>query len=275
MYEYCSDNNVIEVNLLMIDRCHKDICNRSLPFHTTQLQGPSITVILDSVTFGRFFLYNNTNVQGMSRQRQVYTEFNLGDYDNNSYQKVYDKSQNNPLSIIQEPDISYGERIHYLFINSGDRDITTYSNPNHYVVKFQQEFKNIKEIELINTIIPDKNNITQEPYLLLKIDEIQDAMISNNKYIAESFAFLALANPTTANGFITIDKRIHENTPKVFTVPKASLDKMTITITNHLGVPWNFGSDSGGPLKELQHTLIFRIVTLEKRRDSLGFRSVY
>ncbi|NDC95549.1 hypothetical protein EB077_09620, partial [bacterium] len=160
--------------------------------------------------------------------KRVLTEFNLNDYDNNMYTKVFDKSTSSPLSIIQEPDLQYQDRIQYLFVTSSDRDTGAYPNPNHYAIKFPKEFKNIKEIELVNIILPDKNNITGEPYLLLKIDEIDDVMVSNNIHIAESFAFLALANPTTTGGFITIDKRVHENTPKVYTTPKASLDRMTI-----------------------------------------------
>jgi len=203
----------------------------------------------------------------------VYTEFNANDYNTNDYSSVYKPSSG--LSVVGEPDIQYEERIDYLFINSGDRDTSVYPNPNSYVTRFPTEFRNIKEIELINAIIPDKNSITQEPYLLLRIDEIDDVMTSSNKQIADSFAFLALANATTAGGFITIDKRIHENTPKLFTTPKASLDKMTITITDNTGTPWNFGSDTLVPTKALQHTLVFRIVTLQKRRDALAFRNVY
>lgn len=202
-----------------------------------------------------------------------FTEFNVNDYNSHDYAKAHSPGEH--FSVKAEPDIQYEEQIDYLFINSDDRDTSVYPNPNAYVTRFPKEFRNISSIELINAIIPDKNLITQEPYLLLRIDEIDDVMTSNNKHIADSFAFLALANATTAGGFITIDKRIHENTPKVFTTPKASLDKMTISLTDHKGTPWNFGSDTLVPTKSLQHTLVFRIITLRKRRDGLSFRAAF
>ncbi|NDG30860.1 hypothetical protein EB118_12405 [bacterium] len=58
--------------------------------------------------------------------KRVLTEFNLNDYDNNMYTKVFDKSTSSPLSIIQEPDLQYQDRIQYLFVTSSDRDTGAY-----------------------------------------------------------------------------------------------------------------------------------------------------
>ena len=100
-------------------------------------------------------------------------------------------------------------------------------------------------------------------------------MISNDTNIAKSFAFLSMANPVTSGGFITLDKKIHENTPKIFRTPKASLSKMTLSFTDCTGTPFNFGTDTTPPNKALQNTLVFQIVTLEKRTTQLSQRNVY
>lgn len=208
--------------------------------------------------------------------QQNFVESNYNQYSQQNYNNVYDKNVNQQYSITQEPDIEYEENVHYLTISSKDRDVIAYPNVNHYAIKFPNEFKNIYSIELIQAIIPDQNNVQNEPYLLLQIDEIQDTMVSNDKNIAESFAILQLASPPKANTFIQIDRRIHENTIKYYNTPKAYLSKMTVTILSSDGTPFNFGTDTPSPPnKSYQNTFIFKIVTLEKRRNVLKHRNVY
>lgn len=205
-----------------------------------------------------------------------FSEYNYNQFNQQNYNQVYNTDSNTPYSISQEPDIEYDQHVHYLTISSKDRDVTAYPNVNQYVVNFPNEFKNIYSIELIQAIIPDQNNVQNEPYLLLKIDEIQDVMVSNDKNIANSFAILQLAPPTKANTFIQIDRRIHEYTVKYYHTPKAYLSKMSVTILGSDGIPFNFGTDTPSPPnKTYQNTFIFKIVTLEKKRKVLNHRNVY
>ena len=112
--------------------------------------------------------------------------------------------------------------------------------------------------------------------MLLKIEELEDVMISNDRHISDSFAILQLAQPTTPGGFIMIDKRIHENTVKYFRAPKASLNKMTVSVTDAYGTPFDFGSDSPSPpIKSLQNTFVFKVIILEKKRNVLEHRNVF
>ena len=205
-----------------------------------------------------------------------FLQSNYNQYNQQDYNKVYTNESNTQYSLSQEPDIEYEEKVHYLSISSKDRDLTAYPDVNHYSIQFPNEFRNIYSIELIQGIIPDKNNVQDEPYLLLKIDEIQDTMVSNDKNIADSFAILQLAPPTKANTFIQIDRRIHEYTIKYYQTPKAYLSKMTITILGSDGIPFDFGTDTPSPPnKQHQNTFIFKIVTLEKKRKVLNHRNVY
>lgn len=180
------------------------------------------------------------------------------------------------LSVVNESDINYTYNDFYLTVSSKDRDTSAYPNVNRYTIKFPTELRNIYSIELIQGIVPDKNDVMAEPYLLLKIDEVEDIMISVDKHMSDAFAILQLAPPQTSGTFIHIDKRIHENTVKYFRTPKASLSKMTITITDCNGVPFDFGSDSPDPpLKALQNTFVFKVVCVEKNRSVLNHRSVF
>lgn len=205
-----------------------------------------------------------------------YIESNLRRYENNSFNNVYNPAYNQALSVQQENKIEYEEVVKYLTISSKDRDVNIYPTVSRYSVNFQSELKNIVSIELIQGMIPDKNDVLDEPYLLLKIEELEDVMISNDRNISDSFAILQLAAPTTTGGFIMIDKRIHEHTVKYFRTPKASLNKMTVTITDAYGTPFDFGTDSPDPpIKNLQNTFVFRVVILEKKRSILEHRNVY
>lgn len=208
--------------------------------------------------------------------RPNYLESNLKKYDNNTYTNVYNPNYNQPLSVQQEEKIEYEEVVKYLTISSKDRDVTIYPNVSRYSINLNTELKNIVSIELIQAMIPDKNSVLEEPYLLLKIDELDEVMISNDRNISDSFAMLQLAAPTTTGGFIMIDKRIHEHTVKYFRTPKASLNKLTVTITDAYGTPFNFGEDTPDPpIKNLQNTFVFRVIILEKKRSLLEHRNVY
>jgi hypothetical protein len=194
----------------------------------------------------------------------------------NNFQNVYTPQFNEQYSVKQEKDIRYEEVYYYLAVSSKDRNTTDYPDVNKYTINLPKEYKNISSIELIQAIIPDQNQVTKEPYLLLKIDELEDVMASTDRNISDAFAILQLAPPTTSpHGFIQIDKRIHENTVKYYRIPKASLTRMTISITDYLGALFDFGNDSTPIDKKLQNTFVFKITCLEKTRSELNHRNVF
>jgi hypothetical protein len=191
----------------------------------------------------------------------------------NAYTKEY--SQQKPgLSVVQEPTIEYEYKCNYLVISSKDRDIINYPKSNYYVVNLENEYKNISSVSLVQAIIPDKNSVTSEPYLLLKINELDNVMDSNDRNISDAFAIIQLTPPTVSGTFIQNDSRIHESTVLHYKTHKASLSKITISITDYNGVPFNFGGD-GTITKDYQNTFVFKIVTVEKNRKVLQNRNVY
>jgi hypothetical protein len=206
-----------------------------------------------------------------------YRAFNQYDMETRKYNTLNNNNNNQlGLSVKNESDIEYSKRIEYITVSSRDRDISNYPSPSHYSVKLPFELRNIYSIEILNGIIPDKNNVTREPYLLLKVEELNyHIMSSNDKNMTDSFAILHMAPPITPGYFLNVDKKTFEHTVLRFETPKANLSKLTISITDCDGNLFNFGDDSGGPNKSLQNTFIFRVVVLEKNRNILQHRNVF
>lgn len=202
-------------------------------------------------------------------QIQDIQESNVDKFRNNDYTKMY--KNDIQLSTVQEPEITYDKFEYFLTVSSVTRDTDIYPDVSNYNINLDTPFKNIHSIELIQCIIPDKNSVTSEPYLLLQIKEVKDVMIAQDQNILNSFAILQLCTPVVSGGFINIDKRIHENVVKVFHTP-ISLSRISIKITKFDGSIFDFGG-SGSLDKQYQNTFVFKIVCFEKRRND--FRNVY
>lgn len=205
--------------------------------------------------------------------KQNVDEYNKNDFNNLAISSKLDNFT--PLSVQNEQDIKYASRVDYVVVSSSDRDITNYPNPSRYVFNLPFELKNVVRIEVVNGVIPDQNNVSREPYLLLNIDELDSVMISNNSTINNGFALLHLSPPITPGYFINVDKKTFEHVVLNLKTPKASLSKLTISIRDWEGNLFNFGDDSAGPNKFLQNMFVFKIVTLEKNQEILRQRNVY
>ena len=221
-------------------------------------------------------------MQDSSRLGQHYQRYNTLNTDesnkyqftSNDYTNVFSNNTNQQLSIQQEPNAVYDKNEHYLIVSSEDRDVSAYPSSSNFVLNLDKEYRNITCIELIQAIVPDKNNITSEPYLLLKINELENTMDSCNKQISESFAILQICNPTVTGSFLQMDKRIYENVILNYQIPKANLAKLSIKITDSQGNIFEFGG-SGTTTKDYQCLFVFRITTLDTSRKSLNNRTVY
>jgi hypothetical protein len=191
------------------------------------------------------------------------------------FNQAFNAENNKKLSLDYEPNIEYEETVSYLVVSSKDRDVSQHPNVNHYMIDFPREFKNIKSIELIQAILPDQNDIKLEPYILLKIEELEDVMVSNDRNVSDAFAIIQISCPAIDGGFINMDTKIHEKTVKYFKTPKASLSRMTVRVTDYAGALFDFGSATPGFSKEYQNTFVFKVITLDRKRVSLAHRSVF
>jgi hypothetical protein len=197
---------------------------------------------------------------------------NSNNFKNNNYTTVFASDQ---LSVSHEPGISYVEKDYFLVVSSKDRDPSIYQNPNSFRITLPNVYRNICSIELIQCILPHKNNILLEPYITLTVNELEDIMESNDTNLSDSFAILMLAPPNVDGGFISVDNRIHENTVLKFPTPKANLSTMTIKLTDFNGALFNFLNIPGTIDKPYESTFIFKITQLEKNTNELNLRNVF
>lgn len=169
----------------------------------------------------------------------------------------------------------YVKKNHFLVISSKDRDITKYPTSSNFVIHLNNVFKSLCKIELLHATIPDKNNVSNQPYLILNIEELQvNTLRSNNTFIENSFAMLHPCIPVTNNTFMQIDSKLFENTYVEYNItPKATLAKMSIKITNANGELFSFGGDNTLDLDH-QCTFVFKITTLEVPTETLNVRIV-
>lgn len=154
--------------------------------------------------------------------------------------------------------------IRYFTVSSRDRDTTRYPNVNQYTIYLQTEYKNVHSIELIQAILPDVNDITKEPYLLLNVNELhsQPVIDSNDIAIANSFAMLQISAPVTAGSWMMVDKKLHEQTVLRYQTPKARINKLSISLHKADGSLFDFGT---GNDDAIQNTLIFKVSHLLRK----------
>lgn len=204
---------------------------------------------------------------------------NFQQFQGHSTDQVFTPAANQQRSLVLEPSIQYDYYVKYLVIRSQDRDVANYPQPQQYRINFDNTaFRNIYSIELVSCIIPDKSNVTNEPYLLLDIPELRDEpMECVNTHVSNAFTLLQLAPAVKSGHFISIDKQTHESTIKYYHTPKARLDHLTINIKDVDGNLFDFGDDTAGspPNKSLQNIFVFKITTREKSQAVLNQRSVY
>jgi hypothetical protein len=96
----------------------------------------------------------------------------------------------------------------------------------------------------------------------------------SDQNINNGFAVLPLKPPAKSGGFLIPDFACNLNTPNVFKTPLASINSLTLTLTDFYGVPFNFGSDSSPPTKSLQNVFVFKIITEEVSQEKLQQRNL-
>lgn len=180
----------------------------------------------------------------------------------------YNRDINFPSAFTQESvkdnekGIIYQEQIDYLHISSSDRDLISYPSSHYYSIPLNNTFKNISKIELIQATIP--NVSTTEPFVILKIDELDKTVFSLNRYIDNSFAIIPF-RPSTSN-WINLNCK-EELIEKNFITPKSSLDKMTISLYTKNGTLF--------PFNNIDNDFVFKITTVQKSRSNINVHSIF
>ena len=127
-----------------------------------------------------------------------------------------------------------------------------------------------KSIQLVHCVLANKEDLQDELYLLLHIDELGGIYEGTNLHSTKAFAKLNLYRSGYLNtaavsytGFVDI---YQTHLKKVFQPRLANLNKMTISFRKHDGTLFNFGADN--PAHQtynmaVQNSLTFRIITEE------------
>lgn len=186
----------------------------------------------------------------------------------------FEKMSRNQDQFVQMNNCSkFKKKEYYIVIDSSNRDRSIDSSSSSFIVKMDPEndfngctlprkYKNVQSIELISATYPNTNNVTDEMYLILNIDEFSTNHIEKTNNI---------------NGFVLTPKQVLTNyvhyyanetypSKMIFDTKGKTIEKMTIKVLKNDGTLFSFGVDNVLPNAVnplLQCSFKFKITTLE------------
>ena len=260
-----------------------------------QLQNGNNNTQIDSNKLTK--LSNELSNKFMNKiEKNINNDLHINNLHNNDLHDVIDVDVEDNITQIQEKLIvaqreaqpKYIEKVHYININSVDRDWTINNAESRYKfqVKFNQNseyegsatiahmYRNIVSVELVSAIMPMDSHIekfdtriymglSRYPYLLLRIDELDNVFRGTNNWVDKAFSTLlfdkafhtntlssdyisgtntSIVNSTPKQGFHTEYLRgfmkynpAYFEKKKFYNNPLANLNRMSITITDPRG----------------------------------------
>lgn len=226
------------------------------------------------------------NVQSIDDNRVTLEQNIFGEQRlaSNRYPFVY---KNAPFYQLPQANLIQNPKIHYLHVDSRNRNRARYPNPNHYVYPLVsssndidtpgREYKNIYNITLVTATIPVLNSPLDLPYIILVIDEIEGLYDAATPQCQNAFGKLLF---TVSGGkFLRFDSGLSDPIVRVYyPAPKASLAKLTISWYKPDGTLFNWGTDTTPPTpinEDLQNSFTLQITTLVPNVETaLGHRNV-
>lgn len=175
-----------------------------------------------------------------------------------------------------------------LFIDSRDRDRTTYPNSSDFIVKINSgdqsnatvnfKYKNIKEIILTTVILPKV--VRSNSYLILDIEELNSTKVrGTNNNLNNAFAVIIPEQHENPGDFVNctvnyVDFHRHHFDPPLATMPNT----LSIKIKESDGSVTNLGADAivgSSPKDSVQAFFIFKIICEEEDMHQLNPRLIY
>jgi len=175
---------------------------------------------------------------------------------------------------------------YYIVINSNDRDIIKFPDPNNFVINFapapsgetnqtgyiDRSFANIKSCELISIVLLDTSNIAGSsdktgviyPYLLLQFDELQNNFHGTNSTLSKAFAILTDYSITGNYRYYSIFGSLGDSSVSRVYNPRINLNKLTTKILLPDGSPYNFGNENINDTSNSCVSFGFKITTIQK-----------
>ena len=175
----------------------------------------------------------------------------------------------------------------YVTINSADRDRKKWPSTSNFCIKFVDDepgqpngvvgkrYRNVQSVKLLSGVVPNTNNVLDEPYLLLQINEIEGMYDAASR--PSQNAFTKLYFKPSPGKFLRLDKGVGDPLTKVYwPTPKATIDRFTVSIRTYDGDVFDFGTDDGDePDPELQITFTLEIKDyVPDAKTALGHRNI-
>ena len=115
----------------------------------------------------------------------------------------------------------------YILIDSRDRDVKIYKEPDSYVIKLNDVIKNLFSVKLVYALYPKHGT---EFYTNLYIEEFSPNAISNNQYLVESFTQLPMMSY-----YNEYKSELSDKIGKFYEQPIPKLSKLTIRFQSYDG----------------------------------------
>ena len=115
----------------------------------------------------------------------------------------------------------------YILIDSRDRDINIYKEPDSYVIKLNDVIKNLFSVKLVYALYPKHGT---EFYTNLYIEEFSPNAISNNQYLVESFTQLPIMSY-----YNEYKSELSDKIGKFYEQPIPKLSRLTIRFQSYDG----------------------------------------
>lgn len=160
----------------------------------------------------------------------------------------------------------------FAFVSSRDRNTVSFPKTSEFSIKLPDDYNDVVSVELTAGTVPNLDSISDEPYLLLDIKELNHIKLSNGN---EYFSVLAI-HKGHSDLFFNLDRSSAAIMPRKFYSPLQKLKSITLRLLKSDGSPLTFGAN-GNTLAVNQISLTFEIKTLSKDRAGFDndFRNVY
>lgn len=121
---------------------------------------------------------------------------------------------------------------HIISVDSADRNTVAYPSPSNYQVSLPARYRNVWEARLINIDIPEFT--TPRRNVFIKIDTLNQVDGTSNSS-GVNFCFAKLPLSHAYSNVFYIDSMTHNIPPSVLQNPIATMDKLTISVTDSRG----------------------------------------
>lgn len=158
----------------------------------------------------------------------------------------------------------------YLHLDSGQRDYEAYPTRAYFKIRLDTPIRDIHSVEVLAMVIPNLDNVLDEPYLILDIYELNGTFAGHPSQ-QPSTAVLNLQNAVTGPTYshVALCRKVAERSPIFYRPPKKRLDSVTFALRKPDGTLVNLGSDVGSLIRQNQLLVSLKFMCDQKNPTDL------